>query len=51
MTLAVDGDDALELAQAAFDRVEANASAAALLAERAVRIADSFLDLAKRFES
>jgi CHAT domain-containing protein len=39
MTLAVAGDDALELAQAAFDRVEADASAAALLAARAVRIA------------
>jgi hypothetical protein len=39
MTVAVGGDDALELARAAFDLVEADASAAALLAERAVRAA------------
>lgn len=39
MTVAVGGDDALELAQAAFDLVEAHASAAALLAERALRAA------------
>ncbi len=39
MTVAVAGVDALELAQAAFELVEANASGAAALAERAVRLA------------
>src|SRR5205823_2020003 len=39
MTVAVGGDDALELAQSAFDLVEADASAAATLAGRAVRLA------------
>ena len=39
MTVAVGGDDAPALAQAAFDLVEADASAAALLAERALRAA------------
>ncbi len=41
MTVAVGGDEALELAQAAFELVEADASAAALLAERALRVARS----------
>ncbi|HUA03754.1 MAG TPA: CHAT domain-containing protein [Solirubrobacteraceae bacterium] len=36
MTVAVAGDDALELAQAAFELVESDASAAALLAQRAL---------------
>lgn len=39
MTVASGGDDALEVAQAAFELVEADASAAALLAERALRLA------------
>ncbi|HJS95549.1 MAG TPA: hypothetical protein VJ741_14900, partial [Solirubrobacteraceae bacterium] len=39
MTVAVGGDDALEVAQSAFDLVEADASAAAVLAERALRLA------------
>ena len=39
MTVAVGGDDALELAQSAFDLVEADASAAAALAERALGLA------------
>ena len=39
MTVAVGGDDALELAQSAFELVETDASAAAALAERAVRLA------------
>lgn len=41
MTVAVGGDEGLELAQAAFELVEADASAAALLAERALRVARS----------
>ncbi len=41
MTVAVGGDEGLELAQAAFELVEADASAAALLAERALRLARS----------
>jgi CHAT domain len=39
MTAMVGGDDALELAQAAFELVEADASAAVPLAERALRLA------------
>ena len=39
MALAVGEDDALELAQAAFELVEADASAAAALSARAVRLA------------
>jgi CHAT domain len=39
MTVAVGEDDALELAQSAFELVEADASAAATLAERAVGLA------------
>ncbi|HYB28836.1 MAG TPA: CHAT domain-containing protein [Solirubrobacteraceae bacterium] len=39
MTVAVGQDHALELAQSAFELVEADASAAAVLAERAVRLA------------
>ncbi len=41
MTVAGGGDEGLELAQAAFELVEADASAAALLAERALRVARS----------
>ena len=41
MTVAVAGDDALELAQAAFELVESDASAAALMAERALGVARS----------
>src|ERR1700761_500566 len=39
MAAEVDGQDALELAQSAFELVERDASAAALLAERALRLA------------
>jgi CHAT domain-containing protein len=39
MTIGVRDDDPLELAQAAFELVEADASAAAALAERALRLA------------
>ena len=41
MTVAVGGDDPLEFAQSAFELVEADASAAAALAERALRLARS----------
>lgn len=39
MTVVPGGGDALDVAQAAFERVEADPSAAALLAERALRLA------------
>src|SRR5205807_3517243 len=39
MTVAVGGDDPLELAQSAFELVEADVSAAAALADRALRLA------------